>query len=94
MFTAKGLTDGFLQVGVGVSTFYDMKVIDNLKAADMPVRSSILQVLAQQQAEVLNTPQGKAALRKQLRDSINQALKQNEGFGGVGDVFFTSFIIQ
>lgn len=87
-------TDGFLQVGLGVSTYYDMKVIENLKAADMPVRSAILQVLAQQQAEALNTPQGKAALRKQLRDAINQSLKQNEGFGGVGDVFFTSFIIQ
>ncbi|MDO6416528.1 flagellar basal body-associated FliL family protein [Sphingomonas sp. BIUV-7] len=87
-------TDGFLQVGIGVSTFYDMKVIDNLKAADMPVRSAVLQVLAQQSAEALNTPQGKADLRKQLRDAINKTLKENEGFGGVGDVFFTSFIIQ
>jgi flagellar FliL protein len=87
-------TDGFLQVGIGVSTFYDMKVINNLKAADMPVRSAILQVLSQQQAEVLNTPQGKTELRKQLRDAINTSLKQNQGFGGIGDVFFTSFIIQ
>jgi flagellar FliL protein len=87
-------TDGFLQVGIGVSTFYDMKVIENVKAADMPVRSTILQVLSQQSAEALNTPQGKAELRKQLRDSINQTLKQNEGFGGISDVFFTSFIIQ
>lgn len=87
-------TDGFLQVGVGVSTFYDMKVIENLKAADMPVRSAVLQVLAQQSAEALNTPDGKAKLRRQLRDSINETLKQNQGFGGVGDVFFTSFIIQ
>jgi flagellar FliL protein len=87
-------TDGFLQVGVGVSTFYDMKVIENLKSADMPVRSAILQVLGQQQAEALNTTQGKAELRKQLRDAINQTLKQNQGFGGVSDVFFTSFIIQ
>ncbi|PZU11533.1 flagellar basal body-associated protein FliL [Sphingomonas sp.] len=87
-------TDGFLQVGIGVSTFYDMKVVNNLKAADMPVRSAILQVLGQQHAEALSTPQGKSELRKQLRDSINQTLKQNEGFGGVADVFFTSFIIQ
>jgi flagellar FliL protein len=87
-------TDGFLQVGMGVSTFYDMKVINNLKAADMPVRSAILQVLSQQSAEALNTPAGKAELRKQLVASINQSLQQNQGFGGINDVFFTSFIIQ
>lgn len=87
-------TDGFLQVGVGVSTFYDMRVIENLKAADMPVRSAILTVLAQQSAEKLNTPAGKLALRKELREAVNQTLKQNQGFGGINDVFFTSFIVQ
>lgn len=87
-------SDGFLQVGVGVSTYYDMKVIDNVKAADMPVRSAILTVLSEQSAEALSTPQGKVALRKALRDAINQTLKQNQGFGGISDVFFTSFIIQ
>jgi len=87
-------SDNFLQVGVGVSTFYDKKVIENLKAADMPVRSTVLQVLAQQSAESLNTPDGKAKLRRELRDAINKALKDNEGFGGISDVFFTSFIIQ
>lgn len=87
-------SDNFLQVGIGVSTFYDKRVIQNIQAADMPVRSAILQVLSQQTAESLNTSEGKAKLRHELRDAINRTLKDNEGFGGINDVFFTSFIIQ
>lgn len=87
-------TDGFLQLGIGVSTFYDHRVLDNLKNADMPVRSAVLEVLAQQEAEVLNTPEGKEALRHKLTDAINKVLKEREGFGGIDSVYFTSFIIQ
>jgi|SRR6187402_1295474 len=87
-------TDGYLQLGVGVSTFYDQKMVDHLKDSDMPVRSAVLEVLAEQTAESLNTPQGKAALRQQLKTAINRVLLQREGFGGVDDVYFTSFIIQ
>ena len=87
-------TDGYLQLGVGVSTFYDQKVTDHLKDNDMAVRSAVLEVLAQQSAEALNTPQGKAALRQQLKVAINNVLVKREGFGGVDDVYFTSFIIQ
>lgn len=87
-------TDGYLQLGVGVSTFYDQKVTDHLKDSDMPVRSAVLEVLAQQSAETLNTPQGKLDLRKKLKVAINNVLQQREGFGGIDDVYFTSFIIQ
>lgn len=87
-------TDDFLQVGLGVSTYYDSRVLDNLKRADMPVRSAVLQVLAQQSAEALNTPQGKQQLQDQLRRAINDVLNEHEGFGGIDAVFFTSFIIS
>jgi flagellar protein FliL len=87
-------TDGYLQIGVGVSTFYDQKVLDHIKDSEMPVRSAVLEVLAQQSADALNTPEGKAALRKELKVAINRVLQQREGFGGVDDVYFTSFIIQ
>lgn len=87
-------TDGYLQLGLGVSTYYDQKVVDHLKDSDMPVRSAVLEVLAQQSAEVLNTPAGKLALRKELKLAINRVLQEREGFGGVDDVYFTSFIIQ
>ncbi|WP_294389922.1 flagellar basal body-associated FliL family protein [uncultured Sphingomonas sp.] len=87
-------TDGFLQMGLGVSTFYDEKVVKHLEESDMPVRSAVLEVLASSDASALDTPEGKLALRKRLKDVINHVLQHREGFGGVDDVYFTSFIIQ
>jgi len=87
-------TDGFLQIGIGVSTYYDHRVLDNIKRAELPVRSAILEVLSQQEAEVINSPEGKEILKKQLRDAVNKVLVAHEGFGGIDSVFFTSFIIQ
>lgn len=87
-------TDGLIQLSLGVSTFYDEKVIEHLKDSDMPVRSAVLETLAESDANVLDTPQGKDALRKTLKERINQVLQQREGFGGVDGVYFTSFIIQ
>jgi flagellar FliL protein len=87
-------SDGFVQLGIGVSTFYDQRVIENLKKNEMPVRSAVLLTLADQDAFVITTPEGKKLLQKALKDSINDVLKSREGFGGVNDVYFTSFIIQ
>jgi flagellar FliL protein len=87
-------SDGFVQLGIGVSTFYDQRVIENLKKNEMPVRSAVLMTLADQDAFVITTPEGKKLLQKALKDSINDVLKSREGFGGVNDVYFTSFIIQ
>ena len=87
-------TDGFVQVGLGVSTYYDQKVIDNLKTNEMPIRSAVLMTLADQDAESITTQAGKRALQDALKGAINQVLVSREGFGGVDDVYFTSFIIQ
>ncbi|MDB5688234.1 MAG: flagellar basal body-associated protein FliL [Sphingomonas bacterium] len=87
-------TDGFVQIGLGVSTFYDQKVLDNLKTNEMPIRSAVLMTLADQDAETITTQAGKKALQNALKGAINQVLVNREGFGGVNDVYFTSFIIQ
>jgi len=87
-------TDGFVQLGIGVSTFYDNRVIENLKKNEMPVRSAVLMTLADQDAFVITTPEGKKMLQGALKDSINEVLKSREGFGGIDGVYFTSFIIQ
>ena len=89
-----GDSDGFLQVGLGVSTFYDDKVLDRLKANEIPIRSAVLLTLAEQDAQAITTPAGKAGLKRQLKKAINDVLVQREGFGGVDDVYFTSFVIQ
>jgi flagellar FliL protein len=87
-------SDGFAQVGLGASTFYDQKVLDNIKDNDMPIRSAILMVLSQQDSFTISTPEGKLKLQKDLKDAINATLKQHTGFGGVDNVYFTSMVIQ
>jgi flagellar FliL protein len=87
-------TDGIVQLALGMSTFYDSKVTDALKDNDMPLRSAALGVLANQDAFVLETPEGKQQLQAKLKDAMNKVLVDKTGYGGIDSVYFTSFIIQ
>lgn len=87
-------SDAVVQMALGVATYYDERVIENIKANDTPIRSAVLMTLADQDADAISTPDGKKALQKALRSAINDVLVSKEGFGGVDDVYFTSFIIQ
>ena len=84
----------FVQVGVAVSTPYDDKVIENLKTNDIAIRSAILMTLGDTTEDQVFTSDGKKALQKRLVAAINQTLKEKEGFGGVGNVYFTNFVVQ
>ena len=94
-FTANLLdTDGFMQASIGVATNYDERVLENVKKHELPIRSAVLLTLSDQEAEVISTPVGKAQLLKALKVAINKVLVEKEGFGGISDVYFTSFVIQ
>jgi flagellar FliL protein len=83
-----------VQVGLAVSTPYDEKVIDHLKAHELAVRSAVLMTLADTDEEQIFTPEGKKDLQRRLAKAINDVLKEKEGFGGVANVYFTNFIVQ
>jgi flagellar FliL protein len=83
-----------VQIGISVSTYYDGKVIGNLKRQMVPIRSAILMVLSEQDGAALSTAQGKHMLQAQLTKAINQVLRQTEGFGGIDNVYFTTLVIQ
>lgn len=85
---------GFLQIGISLSTFYDGKVINNIKRQAVPIRSVVLMVLAEQDPALLATSQGKQRLQRQLTAAINDVLRDKEGFGGIDNVYFTSLVIQ
>jgi flagellar FliL protein len=87
-------SDSFAQIGVAAATFYDAKVIENIKNNEMPIRSAILMTIAQQDSFAITTPEGKLKLQKDLKDAVNGILRQREGFGGVDNVYFTSMVIQ
>ena len=84
----------FVQVGVAVSTPYDDTVIENIKTNEIAVRSSILMALGDTTEEQVFTSEGKRQLERRVAKAINDTLKEKEGFGGVGNVYFTSFVVQ
>lgn len=87
-------TDGIIQLSMSISTFYDSKVTDAIKDNEMPIRSAALEVLSTQDAFALGTPEGKDRLRGAMRDAMNKVLVDKTGYGGIDNVYFTSFIIQ
>jgi flagellar FliL protein len=94
-FTANLRDSGqFVQVGLGVSTYYDERVFDAVKLHEMAVRSAILMTLNSANAATLSTPEGKEQLKDALRKAVNDVLKKKEGFGGIDDVYFTSLVVQ
>jgi flagellar FliL protein len=84
----------FIQVGVAVSTPYDDTVIENLKTHEIAVRSAILMELGNTDEDGVFTAEGKTAIQKRLAIAINRVLKEKTGFGGVGNVYFTNFVVQ
>ena len=86
--------DAFVQVGLGVSTFYDERVPERLTRHNMAIRSAILLALSESDPSALTTLRGKEELKATLRNAINNVLTNREGFGGIDDVYFTSFVTQ
>jgi flagellar FliL protein len=84
----------FIQVGIAVSTPYDDTVIENIKTNEIAVRSAVLLALSDTSEEQVFSTDGKKQLQARLTKAINDVLKEKEGFGGVGNVYFTNFIVQ
>lgn len=84
----------FMQVGVAISTPYDEKVIENIKTHEIAIRSAVLMALGETTEDQVFTAEGKKAMQDRLAKAINAVLKEKEGFGGVGNVYFTNFIVQ
>ena len=87
-------TDAFAQISIAVSTYYDYRVVAAIKQHELPIRSQVLMLLAEQPQELLDTPKGKQALQGKIKTVINDTLKQKSGYGGVDNVYFTNFVIQ
>jgi flagellar FliL protein len=84
----------FVQLGVAVSTPYDDSVIAGIKTNDIAIRSAILLALGDTTEDEVFTGAGKKRLQARLVKAINDTLLQKEGFGGVSNVYFTSFVVQ
>ena len=84
----------FLQISVGVSTQYDDTVMANVESHQLAMRSEILAIMSEFTPDDIAGREGKDILANALKDGINGVLEKLEGFGGVEDVHFTSFVLQ
>lgn len=87
-------SDGLVQFSAAASTRRDGRVLMWLKKHELAIRSDMLAVIADTPEEDVYTPEGKQRLQKRLTDAINKVLTDTEGFGGVDDVYFKSFLVQ
>ena len=87
-------SDAMIQVSVAASTRRDGRVLMWQKEHELAIRSAMLAVLADTTEEQITSIAGKEQLQKRLTGAINKVLIEEEGFGGIDDVFFRSFIIQ
>lgn len=87
-------SDALVQVSIACSTRRDGRVLMWLKKHELAIRSAMLNVLADTPEEDIGSLQGKARLQKRLTAAINQVLTKEEGFGGIDEVYFKSFLVQ
>ena len=81
-------------VQVALMTHYDSRVFDNVKKHEFALRSAMLDVMRQTTEAEVTKPDFRKELATKLKDVMNELLEKFEDFGGVEDVFFTSFVMQ
>lgn len=84
----------FLQVQIGVSTQYDESVMKNVETHKLALQSDMLTVLSTFSETDIAGTEGRAHLADAVKEAINARLEKAEGFGGIEDVFFPSFVLQ
>jgi flagellar FliL protein len=81
-------------VKVALMTHYDTRVFDNVKKHEFALRSAMLDVMRQTTEADVAKPDFRKELAAKLKAEVNELLEKFEDFGGIEDVFFTSFVMQ
>ena len=81
-------------VKVAVMTHYDSRVFDNVKKHEFAIRSAVLDVMRQSTEADVAKQDFRVDLAAKIKVVMNEMLMKYEDFGGIEDVFFTSFVMQ
>jgi flagellar FliL protein len=81
-------------VKVAVMTHYDSRVFDNVKKHEFAIRSAVLDVMRQSTEADVAKADFRSELAAKIKVVMNDMLMKYEDFGGIEDVFFTSFVMQ
>jgi len=83
-----------MSVQIAVVTRYDQRVIDNVKKHEFALRSVVMDVMRVTTEADLAKPDFRKDLAVRIRNAMNSLVEKYEDFGGIEDVYFTSFIVQ
>jgi flagellar FliL protein len=72
------------------STEEEAKEIQEKKVEIMPIRSAVLELLAQQSAATLVTPEGKEALKAAIKKRAGEVFHKHK----IKEVLFSEFVVQ
>jgi flagellar FliL protein len=81
-------------IQIALMTHYDNRVFDNFKKHEFTIRSAIMDVIRQTTESEVVRPSFRNELTSKIKIIINNVLVKYEDFGGIDDVFFTSFVIN
>jgi flagellar FliL protein len=81
-------------VQIALMTHYDNRVFDNVKKHEFAIRSALLDVMRQTTEAETKKPEFRKELAAKIKETMNGLLEEYEDFGGIEEVFFTSFVMQ
>jgi flagellar FliL protein len=83
-----------IQLNLAIMTHYDERVFKNAKKHEFALRSVALDAMRQMTEADLAKPEFRKELAAKIREEMNAVLQKYEDFGGIEEVFFTSFVVQ
>jgi flagellar FliL protein len=83
-----------IQVQLAIMTHYDDRVFKNVKKHEFALRSAALDVMRQTTEAELGQSDFRKNLAEKIRLELNAVLEKFEDFGGIEEVYFTSFVVQ
>ena len=83
-----------IQLNLAIMTHYDERVFKNAKKHEFALRSVALDVMRQMTEADLAKPEFRKDLAAKIREEMNAVLQKYEDFGGIEEVYFTSFVVQ
>jgi flagellar FliL protein len=83
-----------MSVQIAVMTRYDDRVVENIKKHEFALRSVIMDAMRMTSEADLSKPDFRKDLAIKIRDAMNTLLEKYEDFGGIEEIYFTSFVVQ
>jgi flagellar FliL protein len=83
-----------IQVRLAIMTHYDERVFKNVKKHEFALRAAALDVIRLTTDTDLNQADFRKKMAERIRSEFNAVLEKYEDFGGIEEVFFTSFVVQ